>query len=175
MSNSEPQGGLMRAHRVDLERQIRRKTMGRPINKRYFGRLADADDARFAPLNDTFFNIAINVQIRAEAETESGLILQQRSPNKFVVNDLKTGTAVNADGTQRDGTAGTGNVDTCTLVDKAAGALGANEMSIMGTTPTGQVRIKKLYNRTCRDFDNNRYKWVTEDDSTETVLRLTAI
>ena len=149
--------------------------MGRPINKRYFGRLADADDARFAPLNDTFFNIAINVQVGANAETESGILLQQRSPSKFVVNDLKTGTAVYADGTQRDGTAGTGNVGTCTLVDKAAGALGADEMSIMGTTPTGQVTIKKLYNKTCRDFNNNRYTWAVEDDSTETVLRLTAI
>lgn len=149
--------------------------MGRPINKRYFGRLADADDARFAPLNDTFYNIAINVQIRSETETESGLILQQRSSSKFVVNDLKTGTAVYADGTQRDGTAGTGNVDTCTLVDKAAGTLGANEMSINGTTDEGQVRIKKLYNRTARDFNNNKYTWAVEDDSTETVLRLTAI
>ena len=152
--------------------------MGRPINKRYFGRLADADDARFAPLNDTFFNIAINVQVGANAETESGILLQQRSPSKFVVNDLKTGTAVYADGTQRDGTAGTGNVGTCTLVDKAAGGLGANEMSINGTLDDGngtQVRIKKLYNRTARDFNNNKYTWTVEDDSTETVLRLTAI
>jgi hypothetical protein len=149
--------------------------MGRPLNKRWFGKLADADDARFAPLNDTFFNISVNVQVGANAESESGLLLQQRSPSKFVVNDLKTGTAVYADGTQRDGTSGTGNVGTCTLVDKAAGALGADEMSIMGTTPTGQVTIKKLYNRTCRDFSNNRYTWAVEDDSTETVLRLTAI
>ena len=149
--------------------------MGRPINKRYFGRLADADDARFAPLNDTFFNIAINVQVGANAETESGILLQQRSPSRFVVNDLKTGTAVYADGTQRDGTAGTGNVGTCTLVDKAAGTLGADEISINGTTDEGQVRIKKLYNRTARDFNNNKYTWTVEDDSTETVLRLTAI
>ena len=152
--------------------------MGRPLNKKWFGRLADADDARFVPLNDTFYNIAINVQIRSETETESGLILQQRSPSKFVVNDLKTGTAVYADGTQRDGTAGTGNVDTCTLVDKAAGTLGANEMSINGTLDDGtgtQIRIKKLYNRTCRDFNDNKYTWTVEDDSTETVLRLTAI
>jgi len=51
-------------------------------------------------------------------------------------------------------------------------------MSINGTLDDGtgtQVRIKKLYNRTARDFSNNRYKWVIEDDSTETVLRLTAL
>jgi len=46
--------------------------MGRPINKRYFGRLADADDARFAPLNDTFFNITVNVQVASFTESEEG-------------------------------------------------------------------------------------------------------
>jgi hypothetical protein len=146
--------------------------MGRPINKRHFGRLADADDARFAPLNDTFFNISINVQVGANAESESGYILRQRSSRKFLVNDDKAGTKITPSGS------GTGNVGVCTLVDKASGALGANEMSIQGTLSDGagtQVRIKKFYNRTCRDFNNNRYTWEIENDSTETVLRLTAI
>ena len=146
--------------------------MGRPLNKRWFGRLADADDDRFKPLNDTFYNIAINVQVAANAETESGIILRQRTTNKFLVNDLKDGTKLTTAGS------GTGNVGVCTLVDKAAGSLDANEMSIQGTingTDGTQVRIKKLYNRTCRDFDNNRYTWEIENDSTETVLRLTAI
>jgi hypothetical protein len=146
--------------------------MGRPLNKKWFGRLADADDDRFKPLNDTFYNIAINVQVAANAETESGIILRQRSSSKFLVNDLKDGTKLTPSGT------GTGNVGVCTLVDKAAGALDANEMSIQGTidgTDGTQVRIKKLYNRTCRDFNNNRYTWEIEDDSTETVMRLTAI
>ena len=146
--------------------------MGRPLNKKWFGRLADADDTRFAPLNDTFFNIAINVQVAANAESEEGFILRQRSSRKFLVNDNKEGTKITPSGS------GTGNVGVCTLVDKASGALAANEMSIQGTLGNGtgtQVRIKKLYNRTCRDFANNRYTWVIEDDSTETVLRLTAI
>ncbi len=146
--------------------------MGRPLNKRWFGRLADADDDRFKPLNDTFYNIAINAQVAANAETESGIILRQRTTNKFLVNDLKDGTKLTTAGS------GTGNVGVCTLVDKAAGSLDANEMSIQGTingTDGTQVRIKKLYNRTCRDFDNNRYTWEIENDSTETVLRLTAI
>jgi len=38
-----------------------------------------------------------------------------------------------------------------------------------------QVRIKKLYNRTCRDFNNNRYTWVIQDDSTSNVMVVTAI
>lgn len=152
--------------------------MGRPLNKRWFGLLANADDARFAPLNDTFYNLTINVQVGANAETDTGYIIRQRSSNKFLVNDTKDGTAVTTDGKQVDGTEGSGNVGVCTLVDKAAGALAANEISIDGTLDDGtgtQVRIKKLYNRTCRDFNNNRYTWTIEDDSTATVLRLTAI
>ena len=37
------------------------------------------------------------------------------------------------------------------------------------------VAIKKLFNRTAVDYNNNRYTWETEDDSTESLLRLTAI
>lgn len=146
--------------------------MGRPINKKWFGRLADADDVRFAPLNDTFFNIAVNVQVGANAESEEGYILRQRSTSSFLVNDNKAGTKTTPSGS------GTGNVGVCRLVDKASGTLAANEMSIQGTLDDGtgtQVRIKKIYNRTCRDFNNNRYTWVIENDSTETVMRLTAI
>lgn len=32
-----------------------------------------------------------------------------------------------------------------------------------------------MFNRTAVDFDNNRYKWTVEDDSTESLIRLTAI
>jgi hypothetical protein len=144
--------------------------MGRPINKRYFGFPADPNDTRFAPLNDTFYNLTINVQVGSNTETQTGYILRQRSTNSFLVNDLKTGTKTTPNGT------GTGNVGVCTLVDKADGSLDANEMSIMGQKANGeQVRIKKLYNRTCRDFNNNRYTWEIQDDSTTTLLVLTEI
>ena len=137
--------------------------MGRPLNKRWFGWLDDADDSTLAPKNDTFYNLTINVQVAANGESEQGLILSQKSTNKFRVNDSKL----------RDG-----NEGVCTLVDKAAGALGANEMSINGTiagTGGDQVRIKKLYNRTCRDFNNNRYTWEVQEDSTVTLLVLTPL
>lgn len=145
--------------------------MGRPLNKRWFGWLDDPDDSTLKPLNDTFYNITINVQVGSNAETESGLILKQKSSKKFLVNDTKAGTKKTPAGS------GTGNVGICTLVDKAAGALGANEMSIQGhiVGDGDQVRIKKLYNRTCRDFNNNRYTWTIQEDSTETILVLTAI
>jgi hypothetical protein len=144
--------------------------MGRPINKRFFGRLANADETAENPVNDTFFNIKLNVQVASNAETESGYIIRQRSSSKFLVNDLKTGTKRSTAG------AGTGNVGVCTLVNGTPGALSANQMTIQGRLPDGQyVNVKKLYNRTCRDFSDNRYKWAIVDDSTETTLNLTAI
>jgi len=134
--------------------------MGRPVNKRNFGLLDDGT------------NFTVNVQVASNSESESGYILRQRSVNKFLVNDLKTGTKTTVGGT------GTGNVGICTLVDKVAGGLDANEMSIQGTLDDGtgsQVRIKKLYNRTCRDFNNNRYTYVIQNDSTASIMVLTAI
>ena len=144
--------------------------MGRPINKRFFGRLPNADETAENPINDTFFNVKINVQVASNAETASGYIIRQRSSNKFLVNDLKTGTKRSTAGS------GTGNVGVCTLVNGVAGSLNANEMTIQGRKSDGQyVNIKKLYNRTARDFSNNKYKWTITDDSTETTLQLTAI
>src|SRR6056300_353554 len=134
--------------------------MGRPVNKRNFGLLDDGT------------NFTVNVQVASNSESESGYILRQRSVNKFLVNDLKTGTKTTVGGS------GTGNVGICTLVDTASGSLGANEMSIQGTLDDGtgsQVRIKKLYNRTCRDFNNNRYTYVIQNDSTASIMVLTAI
>lgn len=134
--------------------------MGRPVNKRYFGALADGT------------NFTVNVQVGSNTESEEGYIISQRSENKFLVNDAKAGTKQTPSGS------GTGNVGICTLVDKASGALGDSEMSLQGTisgTGGNQVRIKKLFNRTCRDFNDNRYKWEIQDDSTESILVLTAI
>jgi hypothetical protein len=104
--------------------------MGRPLNKRWFGALDNADDTILAPKNDTFYNITINVQVAANAESVQGLILSQKSSNKFRVNDAKDRS---------------GNEGICTLVDKAAGSLAANEMSIdafVTGTDGNQVRIK---------------------------------
>jgi hypothetical protein len=90
------------------------------------------------------------------------MILKQRSVNKFKVDDNKLGT---------------GNEGVCTLVNKAVGALSANEMSIDGVIAGGAqgIKIKKLYNRTCRDFSNNKYKWTVQNDSTVSLFVLTPI
>jgi hypothetical protein len=154
--------------------------MGRPLNKRYFGKLADADGGTM-PQGDSFYNLTINVQVGTNSESATGYILRQRSVNKFLVNDKKDGDNASvadavADAAANGGNTTEGNVGVCTLVDKADGALGANEMSIMGQLSDGsQIRIKKFYNRTCRDFNDNKYTWEIQDDSTTTLLVLTAI
>lgn len=144
--------------------------MGRPLNKRFFGRLPDADEAAENPLNDASFNIKAIVKVGSNATSQNGYLIRQKSRDRFLVNDLKTGTKRTVGGT------GTGNVGICTLVNAAPGALTANQMAIQGRLPSGQyINIKHFYNRTCRDFNNVRYKWTVTDDSTETTIQLTAI
>ena len=125
--------------------------MGRPVNKRNFGAIDGADA-----------NFNVNVKVGANTISNAGIILSQRSVNKFKVDDAANGG---------------GNEGTCPLVNKDAGALGNNEMSLLGYVGGAGdgVNIKKLYNRTCRDFSNNRYTWTLSDDSTSSVMVLTAI
>ena len=131
--------------------------MGRPLNKKFFGLLTDGT------------NITVNCQVGANAESAVGYILRQRSQKRFLVNDAKDGTAV------LPGGAGTGNVSVCQLVNAADGALGANEMSIMGEFNGQGIRIAKLTNKIAVDYNGTRYKWSVTNDSTTSILSLTAM
>ena len=124
--------------------------MGRPVNKKYFGALADGT------------NLTVNCKVGSNSATEQGMIVSQRSVNKFKVDDSKLGT---------------GNEGVCTLVAKASGSLAADEMSINGIiVASGEsVWVTKIYNRTCRDENNNRYTWSVEDDSSVSYMALVAI
>jgi hypothetical protein len=52
----------------------------------------------------------------------------------------------------------------------------ANTATLVGINATGNpVTLKKINYRTCADFNGNRYKWSLSDDSTQTLLILTAI
>ena len=132
--------------------------MGRPLNKKFFGLLDDGT------------NIKVNCQVGSNTESEVGYILRQRSPKRFLVNDTAAGTNKLAGDTGAEG-----NVGVCQLVDKADGALDANEMSIMGYTSNGTgIRIAKLFNKIVVDFNGNRYKWEVVNDSTTSLISLTA-
>ena len=129
--------------------------MGRPLNKKFFGLLTDGT------------NITVNCQVGANAESAVGYILRQRASKRFLVNDAKDGTAV------LPGGAGTGNVGVCKLVNAVDGALGANEMSIVGEFNGQGILIAKLTNKIAVDINGIRYKWTVTDDSTTSILSLT--
>jgi hypothetical protein len=130
--------------------------MGRPLNKKFFGLLDDGT------------NITVNCQVGSNAESVQGYILRQRSPKRFLVNDLKDGTNKLAGDTGVQG-----NVGVCQLVNKADGALDANEMSIMGEFNGQGIRIAKLTNKIAVDYNGKRYKWSVVNDSTTSILSLT--
>jgi hypothetical protein len=52
----------------------------------------------------------------------------------------------------------------------------ANTATLVGINATGNpVTLKKLNYRTAVDFNSNRYKWSLSDDSSQTLILLTAI
>lgn len=127
---------------------IKEKTMGRPINKRNFGATGD---------NTT---PTIPCRYHNGSSSVEGYIVDQRGSNKFTVTTDGNTTFV------------------CRLVDEIA-PNAAGEMSIVGLIPDAgagsTVQVKKMFNKTAIDWNNNRYTWAAEDDSTESLLRLTAI
>lgn len=124
--------------------------MGRPLNKRYFGATDGVADSR----------MPARVKVAANA-IANGFILSQRTETRFRVNDDFTGAA--------------GNTGVCSLVDAADP--GDNEMIVTGYIAGAgdAINIRKFHNRTVIDFNNNRYTWEVQDDSTSNILVLTAI
>jgi len=133
--------------------------MGRPLNKRYVGATQVSPGGADLTSED---RLTVSVKVGANTASALGIILSQRSETKFKVSD--------------DPDAVGGNEGVCTLVNKATGSLGNDEMSLQGFVAGGEaVYIRKVQNRTMIDFDNNRYTWEIQDDSTANILVLTAI
>lgn len=132
--------------------------MGRPLNKRYFGATENGDGDLSSE-----GTLTVSVKVGANSASALGVILSQRSETKFKVSDDAQGDIEGA------------NTGVCTLVNKATGSLAADEMSLQGFVDGNAVYIRKVQNRTMLDFNNNRYTWEIEDDSTANVLVLTAI
>jgi hypothetical protein len=103
---------------------------------------------------------ATKVQI-TEDSTPDVYIVKQKGARRFKVAHLEDGDTY-----------------VCKLVDKSyndSSAVVAGEMVIVGYLNGQAVRLRKLNNRTCADFNGNRYKWALSDDSTTSVITLTAI
>lgn len=144
--------------------------MGRPINKRYFGALPTADTAD-KPTNDAAFNIPVEAAfVGGNAVLSEGgaelYIVKQKSARRFEVASVDTGATAVCRLSDKAGAGG----------DSTAFGLTSGEMVIVGYTTDGTPKtIRSMTNRIATDFDSNRYTWEVEDDSTTTVLRLTAI
>lgn len=135
--------------------------MGRPLNKRYFGPLADANNPLNAPKNDTEFNIRVEANLNTSGVVDDAFIVAQKGTNKFILRNK----------------AGDANSQTiCRVVNKATSALALGEMVLFGSDGTGnRITLKKITARKATDYDNNQYTWEVQDDSTETIIILTAI
>ena len=127
--------------------------MGRPINSRFLG--VTRDDGSDLTGEERLTAI---VKVGSNSVSETGIVLRQRAETRFKVDDAANGG---------------GNEGVCELVDKAVP--GDNEMVLKGYVSGNGVNIRKVHNRTMIDFDNNRYTWEIQDDSTANLLVLTAI
>lgn len=73
---------------------------------------------------------------------------------------------------------GTTAVEVCKLVEGTnSDPVNNGEATLVGINAAGgnPVTLRKINFRTVADFNSNRYKWTLSDDSTETLLVLTAI
>lgn len=99
----------------------------------------------------------ITIRYHDGTATREGWIVAQKGTNKFSC----------------DSTAGAAAI--CRLVNEA-NPNAAGECSLVGfTSGSNPVILKKIFNRTATDWDGNRYTWTVDDDSTQSLLRLTAI
>lgn len=138
--------------------------MGRPLNKRHFGSLSNENPDKSIKCN--FHDGTAIRQDRA--------ILKQVSRNKYACKNNTTGTNFSVTSVEAEITAGTAFV--CTNVDVATGSLTAGQMNIIGAVVgAGAVRVKRLTAHYAYDWNDNRYTWVVDDDSTSTQLTLTAV
>lgn len=123
--------------------------MGRPINPKYFKETVNNNGEI---IDNTRFSVIAKIGIHRT--TKDGIIIRQRGNTFFMVEDKK------------------GNRGVCKLVNKHKPA--DDEMILVGyvngTDET--VNIRKLSDRTMFDFDNNRYKWELQNDSTANTLVL---
>ena len=134
--------------------------MGRPIKKKFFGNTG-VNAQPTIPVQAAFIN--------GEEKFDEGgaelYIVKQKGARRFVVSSKDDPTQA-----------------LCKLVNKvydgsSAVVLAEGEMVIIGyTASTGEAKaIQKITNKVATDFNSVRYKWAVSDDSTTSVLTLTAM
>ena len=129
--------------------------MGRPINKRYFGATGTGTGTGLLTGNN------LPIRFKSGGTVYEGFIVKQVGSRRFKCSTDDGTTAV----AKCLLTAGT-NSD----------PVNNGEAVLLGLLNGSQpVSIRRLTNRIAVDFSSNRYKWTLTDDSTETLLILTAM
>jgi hypothetical protein len=129
--------------------------MGRPINKRWFGTTGTGTGTGLLSGNN------IPIRFKSGGTVYEGYIVKQKAARRFLCST-------------DDGTTAQLN---CKLVQGTNSDPANNgEATLVGINALGNpVSLQKLSNKVAVDFDGARYKWTLSDDSTETLLILTAL
>ena len=122
--------------------------MANKLSKRYFGATGSAATPH------------LPIRFKSGGTVYEGYIVNQVSARRFKCSTDDGTTAV----------------EICKLVQGTNSDPANNgEATLVGMLNGTPKTLRKINFRTVADFSSNRYKWVLSDDSTETLLILTAI
>ena len=128
--------------------------MGRPINKRYFGTTGTGTGTGLLTGNN------LPIRFKSGGTVYEGFIVKQIGSRRFKCSTDDGTTAV----------------EKCLLTaGTSSDPVNNGEAVLLGLLNGSPVSIRRLTNRIAIDFSSNRYKWTLTDDSTETLLILTAM
>ena len=129
--------------------------MGRPLNKRYFGATGTGTGTGLLTGNN------LPIRFKSGGTVYEGFIVKQVGSRRFKCSTDDGTTAVAK----------------CLLtVGTTSDPVNNGEAVLLGLLNGSQpISIREITNRIAIDFSSNRYKWTLTDDSTETLLILTAM
>jgi hypothetical protein len=126
--------------------------MGRPINKRWFGTTGTGTGT------GKFTGNNLPIRFKLGGTVYEGYITKQTGSNRYKVST-------------DDGTTATGSV----YLKNAIPPANNGEAALVGFFNGSATLIRDLRSRIAIDYSGVRYKWTLSDDSTETLIILTAI
>jgi hypothetical protein len=122
--------------------------MANKLSKKYFGATGSASTPH------------LPIRFKSGGTVYEGFIVNQVSARRFKCSTDNGTTAV----------------EVCKLVEGTnKDPVNNGEATLVGMLNGAPVTLRKINFRTAADFNSNRYKWTLSDDSTETLLVLTAI
>lgn len=126
--------------------------MGRPVNKRWFGTTGTGTGTGLFTGNN------LPIRFKLGGTVYEGYITKQTGSRRYKVST--------------DNGATTGTV----YLTNATTPASNGDAALVGIATGGTaITIRKLTNRVATDYNGQRYTWNLSDDSTETLIRLTAI